>query len=272
MSEWYAINHEGDAMKIGSLFAGIGGFDIGVSAVFPNSQVLWQCEKDTYCQSILRRYWPSSTLYDDITTIDATKLQAIDLLLCGFPCQDLSIANAHNKGNIHSPKSGLYWHAYSIIKTIRPKYIIFENVSAITFRNKGGMEVLRSLAAIGYDAWWDCIQAREMGAPHIRDRWFCICIRQDDTPDTDMCSIEEHPIRTEQVEEEHMSECESGKDAGLYTADYWKGCEAPSPFCRVDDGIQNRIPKIRALGNSIVPQVAAFVAQKLHQLIQEQEQ
>ena len=180
-------------MLVGSLFSGIGGFELGTLSVFTQAEIVWQIEIDSYCQSILHKRFPHSQKYRDITQVQGDTLQDIELLLCGFPCQDLSIANnTRQTGNINGKKSGLWWEAHRIIKDKRPKYIMLENVSAITFRDKGGMAVLQSLAALGYDAWWDCIQAQEMGAPHIRERWFCICIRQADTTDTDMCSIKEH--------------------------------------------------------------------------------
>ena len=257
-------------MLVGSLFSGIGGFEVGTLSVFTQAEIVWQIEIDSYCQSILHKRFPHSQKYRDITQVQGAELQDIDLLLCGFPCQDLSIANnTRQTGNINGKKSGLWWEAHRIIKDKQPKYIMLENVSAITFRDKGGMAVLRSLAELGYDAWWDCIQAQEMGAPHIRERWFCICIRQDDTANTNHKRGEEHTVRPRTMEPQQLIECTSGEAAGLHTTNYWERPTTISPLCGVDDGIPNRLARIRALGNAIVPQCAAMVAHKLKQIIQE---
>jgi hypothetical protein len=97
--------------------------------VFPQADILWQCEMDRYCQRILHKHWPTAIIYNDVRNIDTTTLSDIDLLLCGFPCQDLSIANnTKQTGNINGNKSGLWWEAHRIIKAKRPKYLMLENV------------------------------------------------------------------------------------------------------------------------------------------------
>ena len=157
-------------ITIGSLFSGIGGFELGLERAIPNSRTIWQCEQDSYCRSILAKHWPGIKIYENITKMDTAEVQRPDILCGGFPCQDISTAG---KGEgIHGKKSGLWWHMHALISRIRPDIIVLENVPAISFR--GGREVLGSLAQVGYDAEWTTISARQFGAPHLRRRWFCV--------------------------------------------------------------------------------------------------
>ena len=164
-------------IKIASLFAGIGGFDLGISRAIDKTtnytaRTIWQCEINTFCQSILKRHWPHATLYPDITTINPETIEQPDIILSSFPCQDVSCAG---KGEgINGKNTGLFWHAHRLIKHIRPAIVVMENVPAITWKGRGGIDVIESLAQIGYDAEWTIISARGQGANHIRKRWFLV--------------------------------------------------------------------------------------------------
>ena len=156
-------------LTIGSLFAGIGGLELGLEwAGF--GPVLWQVERDAYAARVLARHWPSAKRYDDVRTVGKHNLQSVDILCGGFPCQDLSFAG---KGaGLNGERSGLWREFARIIGEIRPAYVVVENVAALLSRGLG--EVLGDLAALGYDAQWDCIPASAMCAPHRRDRIFIV--------------------------------------------------------------------------------------------------
>jgi len=158
-------------IRIGSLFSGIGGFELGLERAIPNSTTLWQVEQDKFCQRILQKHWPSATIYDDVKTVNKHNVEPIDILCGGFPCQDISIAGK-GAGINDGKKSSLWWEMHRIIDELRPRVAVLENVPAITFR--GGQQVVGSLAQIGYDAEWIVISAQQFGAPHKRERWFCI--------------------------------------------------------------------------------------------------
>ena len=96
----------------------------------------------------------------------------VDVVAGGFPCQDLSRASATANG-LDGKRSGLWWEMLRIVRLVRPKYIIVENVAAILDGERMGT-FLGSLAAAGLDAEWDCLQAKEFGAPHERDRFFAL--------------------------------------------------------------------------------------------------
>tara|TARA_R110002110_G_scaffold332075_2_gene543106 strand:- start:2151 stop:3122 length:972 start_codon:yes stop_codon:yes gene_type:complete len=158
-------------IKIGSLFSGIGGFELGLERAIPNSKTIWQVEQNKFCKKVLQKHWPEARVFDDVKNINAQNVEPIDLLCGGFPCQDISVAGK-GKGIYDGKKSSLWWEMLRIIGDLRPRIVVMENVSAITFR--GLDDVLGSLSQIGYDAEWEIISARQVGACHLRERWFCV--------------------------------------------------------------------------------------------------
>jgi DNA (cytosine-5)-methyltransferase 1 len=185
-------------LTVGSLFSGIGGFDLGLERA--GMRVIWQSEIDTYASAVLRKHWPAVPNLGDIRGISAQTLADAecaerwtqaegrnvhngndtgreeapsrpaqccpDVLCGGFPCQDIS--NAGKRAGIDGERSGLWSEFARLIGELRPRYAIMENVAALLGR---GLErVLGDLAALGYDAEWHCIPASAVGAPHRRDR------------------------------------------------------------------------------------------------------
>lgn len=156
-------------MRIGSLFSGIGGLELGLEWAGVGHTV-WQVERDPWARSILARHWPDVARYDDVATITAANVTPIEVLCGGFPCQDLSFAG---KGaGLGGARSGLFFEVMRIADDLGPQWIVLENVSAILSR---GLDVvLGRLSESGYDAWWDCVPASACGARHRRDRWFLV--------------------------------------------------------------------------------------------------
>jgi DNA (cytosine-5)-methyltransferase 1 len=155
-------------MRVGSLFSGIGGIEIGFDA--EGFDTVWFVENDRYAQAVLRKHWPHATVYGDITQLDFRVLPKVDILTGGFPCQDIS--NAGKRVGIEGSRSSLWKYYLEAIRILRPRYVLIENVSAILGR---GLDVvLGDLAQIGYDAEWHCVPAVAVGANHRRDRLFII--------------------------------------------------------------------------------------------------
>lgn len=151
-------------MKVGSLFAGIGGFDLGLERA--GFTIKWQVEIDPYCNRVLAKHWPTVPRYGDIRAMDWGTVEPVDVLCGGFPCQDISLAG---KGaGLSGARSGLWSEYVKAIDALTPRYILIENVAAL--RSRGLDQVLREIAALGYDAEWHCIPASAVGAPHRRDR------------------------------------------------------------------------------------------------------
>jgi DNA (cytosine-5)-methyltransferase 1 len=130
----------------------------------------WQVEIDDYATRVLEKHWPDVKRFRDIRTINTGELEWVDLICGGFPCQDIS--NAGKRAGIDGERSGLWSEFARIIRDLRPRYVLVENVAALLVR--GIDRVLGDLAACGYDAEWDCIPAAAVGAHHIRDRLFIL--------------------------------------------------------------------------------------------------
>ena len=152
-------------MKVGSLFSGIGGFDLGLERA--GYDISWQVEIDPYCQRVLAKHWPTVPRYGDICAVDWGTVEPVDVLCGGFPCQDLSFAG--KRAGIDGARSGLWSEYVRAIRHLRPRYIIVENVPGL-LTNKYMGRVLGDLAQSGYDAEWTVLSAAQFGAPHLRNR------------------------------------------------------------------------------------------------------
>ena len=154
-------------LTVGSLFTGIGGFDLGLSRV--GFKIAWQVEIDDYCSRVLERHWPGVKRYGDIKEIDAADLEPVDLICGGFPCQPASQAG---KQLGVEDERWLWPEFYRILRAARPRWVLVENVPGLRAVNSGRAfgEVVGDLASLGYSVVWDCISAAHLGAPHIRDR------------------------------------------------------------------------------------------------------
>ena len=152
-------------LKIGSLFAGIGGFDLGLERT-GGFETAWFCEIEEYPRSILNQWWPGVPVYDDVTKLKGDEVEPVDILVGGFPCQDISAAGRGE--GIGGERSSLWFEFARLVGELRPRYVIAENSPLL--KTRGLNAVLGSLAEVGYDAEWDCVPARTFGAPHQRDR------------------------------------------------------------------------------------------------------
>jgi DNA (cytosine-5)-methyltransferase 1 len=159
-------------LTFGSLFAGIGGFDLGFERA--GFQCKWQVEIDTYATKILERHWPDVRRERDIRQCGRHNLDRVDCIIGGFPCQDISYAG---KGaGLDGARSGLFFEAIRLVRELRPRAVVLENVAGLLTR--GLDRVLGTLAEVGFDAEWHCIPAAAVGAPHIRDRVFVLAYAQ----------------------------------------------------------------------------------------------
>ena len=218
--------------RILDLFSGIGGFSLGLERA--GMRTVAFCERDGYARRVLKKHWPTAWLYEDVTTLTRKRLNSDGIfpnVVCGgFPCQDISTAG---KGaGITGSRSGLWKEIVRLVREIRPRYVIAENVSAL--RSKGLNVVLSDLASVGYDAEWHCIPASAINAPHRRDRVWVMAYAQ---------SI------GRAWEPRHVTK-----------SDWW----AREPGVgRVVDGFPGRVDRIRCLGNALVPQIAELIGRAI---------
>lgn len=241
-------------LTFGSLFAGIGGFDLGFERAGMKCE--WQVEIDPFCRQVLERHWPDARRWDDVRTFPPAGDWRVDVICGGFPCQDIS--NAGKLAGIEGERSGLWTEMARVIRTLRPTYVVVENVAALLVRGMG--TVLKDLAASGYDAEWDVLSAAAFGAEHLRER----------------CFIVAYPVSS------RLPVWRKGRafaeDARIFGAGlgFAVGTEAAglerrgaSRWSGDVHGIPQRVDRIKALGNAVVPQVAEWIGRRIvtgHQL------
>lgn len=153
-------------MKIGSLFSGYGGLDLGVQAVL-GGDVAWHVEYDKAPSRILDHHWPDVPNYGDVTALDFTTVEPVDILTGGYPCQPFSHAGKR-KGT--DDDRHLWPHVLRALREMGPRLAILENVRG--HLSLGFDVVLADLASIGWSAEWVVVRASDAGAPHQRARLF----------------------------------------------------------------------------------------------------
>lgn len=308
-------------LKIGSLFAGIGGLDLGLERARSLTgktqfQCAWQVENDDYATRVLAKHWPNVRRWGDVCTFPADdhgdtlrdkpgrrngesrtssgepsnngELWYVDIIAAGFPCQDISFAGRGD--GLDGERSGLFFEVVRVVRQLRPKYVLLENVAALL--NRGLDRVLGELAAIGYDAEWHCIPAASVGAPHIRDRVFIIADTQQ-MGRTAGCGIQRDQEQGRKRRGEFATGSQDATDASSPRLEEWNGTPRERPhatttrgdwwateptICELVDGVSgrlvryagrtsrgtpNRVAKLRCLGNAVVPQVAQYVGEMI---------
>lgn len=159
-------------MPILSLCTGFGGLDMAVEAL-TSDKVAYVADSDPAAALVLKHHWPQAPNIGDISTYDFTQLIGeVDTIVAGFSCQDIS--NAGPREGISGSRSKVWKHVARAVGVIRPRRVFLENVAAI--RSRGLDIVAEDLAALGYDLWWTCLRASDVGAAHPRDRWFGVAV------------------------------------------------------------------------------------------------
>lgn len=238
-------------LKVLDVFSGIGGFSLGLERA-GGFETKAFCEVDTYCQKVLNKHWPNVQVFPDIRSLTHKNIDFKPDLICGgFPCQDISYAG---KGQgLRGPRSGLWSEFRRLIEETKPTWVIAENVAALRTRGLG--DVLRDLDALGYVGEWHCIPASAAGAPHRRDRIWIVANRLSKR-------LEGHARNGETIRLTLADGPTSKK--GLrgreHTATQW----ATEPDVgRVADGVPNRVDRLKALGNAVVPQIPELIGRAI---------
>lgn len=226
---------ECDVMRVGSLFSGIGGLDLGLETA--GMRVIWQSEIDPYASRVLARHWPAVPNLGNVKNIDWSTVERPDLICGGYPCPAFSQAA---RGRNIAPDLWPWMRA--AIAALRPRFVLIENVAA--HLGRGFSAVLADLHALGFDAEWATLTACAFGAPHTRRRLFAVAYANGDS----------EPALT--VDGEVARVCppaSPGRNRWLPTAD----------DARADDGVPDRLDRDRALGNAVVPQVAEWIGRRI---------
>ncbi|MGW0312064.1 DNA cytosine methyltransferase [Streptomyces flavidovirens] len=155
-----------------SLCSGAGTLDLAVDQITGNKTTVY-AENDKYAAQVMAARFPWATNLGDISKTNWGALAAqyqIDSMSAGFPCRNIS--NAGRRDGINGQWSKVWKNVAEAVGVFRPRLVFLENVQAILSR--GIDVVVADLAQIGYDARWTCLPARDIGAPHLRRRWFCV--------------------------------------------------------------------------------------------------
>lgn len=233
-------------VKVGSLFSGIGGMDLGLERA--GMKVMWQVEKDLFCRTILEMRFPDARCYEDIKTFTPGDAAQVDIIAGGFPCQDIS--QLGGKHGLAGTRSSLWFEMLRVIRAARPRFILVENVPNLLKRDFG--VILKGLADSGYDAQWQVLSAAGFGAPHLRKRVFVVAYPNGHgTP--------RWPER--QGLKEYW---QNGKEQLARFLQTGLRLDIPEiGFHGMDDGISRRMERSRAIGNSVVAQVAEGIGRAL---------
>ena len=239
-------------LKVLDLFSGIGGFSLGLERTEGFETVAF-CEIDKKARQVLRKHWPDTPIFDDVTTLKGDQIGTVDVICGGFPCQDISYAG--RGAGLAGERSGLWFEFHRLIKEVRPKWVIAENVSAL--RSRGLDTVLRSLAEIGYDAEWHCIPASAVGAPHRRDRVWIVAYPQcDGLSAATLTRSPAEAIREEQARQDNSFDIAGA--SGLPTAQTdvayphgsgLEGCQETGNFSRCWAQINEQLARCRESHN-----------------------
>jgi DNA (cytosine-5)-methyltransferase 1 len=152
------------------LFSGIGGLALALSQYV---KPIAYCEIEPYAQAVLLSRMadgriPRAPIWPDVTTLSGSMLPPVDIVYGGFPCQDISVAGLG--AGLAGERSGLFFEITRLCRDIRPRFVFLENVPVVTLR---GLErICLEFTQVGYDSRWTIVSAAELGAPHLRERWF----------------------------------------------------------------------------------------------------
>ena len=244
-------------MRFGSLFAGIGGFDLGLERA--GMECVWQVEINPFCRKVLEKHWPNVRRYEDVRDVGIRNLEPVDLICGGFPCQDIS--NAGKRAGIEGERSGLWSEFHRIICELRPRYALVENVAALLVRGIG--RVLGDLAASGYDAEWEIVSACQFGAPHSRERLFCLAYANE------VGRRSRGNLSGPSSRFDHWKATQ-GKfqwgDMELWLRSFVPNCYGfsdPPELKRVDEWFPERLDRVGCVGNAVVPQVAEWIGRRI---------
>lgn len=268
---------DGGVMRVGSLFSGIGGFDLGLERA--GMRVEWQVENNDYCREVLKKHWPNVPCHYDITVIDWRFMQPVDVLCGGPPCQPFSLIGQRRGA---ADTRNLWPETLSAVGALRPRWVLFENVVGV--EQYLAESVLPVLEAAGYTntPWGEIIPldlpACAVGAPHIRHRiWIAAHLAGESL------GFPGQPRNDERLDELSSADAESlgrqqrdtntrggGQRAATQKirarpadCDRWP---SPPDVCRVDVRVPDWSHRIKAIGNSIVPQIAEALGRMMMQV------
>lgn len=290
-----------DVMTItfGSLFAGIGGIDLGLERA--GMECKWQVEIDPFCRLVLAKHWPNVARYEDVREVGKHNLEPVDLIAGGIPCQPHSL-NGERRGA--ADDRNLWPEYFRVVRELKPAWVILENVPGIVTTMLD--DIVSDLEGENHQARTVIVPACAFGAPHIRERVFVVAYSEGvgwerggdtrkgrhgpanrseslaDSASKRKGRLSIQPGRSQQEGADTYGGCEifhpesqglqnryprsstkqerEGAFCGLERPNWW----AVEPNVgRVAHGVPNRVDRLRSLGNAVVPQVAEWIGRRI---------
>lgn len=231
-------------MRIGSFCSGYGGLDLAAEAFF-DAETVWWSDIQPLCQQIMGTHWPEATPIGDVTTVNPHDLAEVDVVTAGFPCQPYSQAGSRLG---EKDERAIFQYIGDAIGILRPGVVFLENVAGIT--SLGGCSVIGTLASLGYDTRFGTLRAADIGAPHQRNRWFCVatnteCGSVQRQRNTGKLASEERPAKQLRRDTAANSDQEAAADTNSRAGtkrNKWTPSGQPTPSgghvagCGVQDG------------------------------------
>lgn len=239
-------------LTVGSLFSGIGGLDLGLEQA--GMKTVWQVEYDDWARGKLDENFPHTEKFKDVREVGKHNLRPVDLICGGFPCQDISTSKQNAQG-LDGERSGLWSEMHRIIRELRPRYALIENVANLV--NLGLDRVLSDLASIGYDAEWQTLRASAFGLPTRRRRFFIVAYPSSLGLETTLFKGSIHP----------PNERGFPTFTHIHIEDIGRSYVAIPKHLRVDTGVSVELrdlkPVLKGYGNSVAPPVAKWIGERI---------
>lgn len=242
-------------MKVGSLFAGIGGFDLGFERA--GFEVAWCVEWDKNAQTVLRRRFPNAQVYGDIREVDPDKLERVDVICGGFPCQDLSVAG--KRAGLAGERSGLFHDAMRIVRQLRPSVLVLENVPGLLSSNRG-LDFATVLREVGEG--WDCaevgwrvLDSQYFGVAQRRRRVFVVAGARAGCAEQILALAEGgggDPPSRDKAREDAPSDALGGTAVGRW----WDGSDCSATLTKQNANGSQRMPDKGNLGAVVIDRAA----------------
>lgn len=252
------------AVNVLSAFSGIGGIELGLERA--GMTTVGQIEIDPWCRDVLKKHWPTVPQHDNVITAPAwwasTERPETHVVCAGFPCQPFS--DSGFKLGINDER--WMWPATeNLIRAVRPRYVLLENVAALVRDSRAFGTVLAGLHSLGFDAEWATLRASDFGAPHNRQRVYVVAYPEG-----------EHGIAWDRMGEsgERRASFTVGGLSGLdihsrrQRARDWLASEPRVD--RLADGIPRQVDRLRGAGNAVVPPVIEHIGREIirhHELV-----
>lgn len=284
-------------LRVLDLFSGIGGFSLGLKRTGGFETAAF-CEYDEFPRKVLAKHWPGVPIYPDVCELTAERLNAdgisIDVICGGYPCQPFS--NAGKRRGAEDDRH-LWPEMCRLIASLRPAWVIGENVAGHI--SMGLDDVLSDLDGLGYAAQAFIIPACAVNAPHRRDRVWVVAYASDmqrnggddnageflgrkqvsefgnsggpENMANSQCDRLQRKPKTQHGKEAPSRECARGETSGATSFDGSNGSwwDIEPSVGRVAHGISDRVDRLKALGNAVVPQIPEMIGRAILKSLKE---